>query len=164
VDRTAERRARFSKRAQRRGAIPHEEQGSDFGELVRMWGFTYWSIAKAKRVLGYAPLYNFPEFFEALKRGIDRTTRTRTSLGGASSETGDLGARLFEIAEGFTARSTSRIVGEGVPGSSTRCAKSPRRPGPPDAGCIGTAVIGSTRKSRSRVIVLEKVHRGGGPS
>jgi hypothetical protein len=41
VDRTAERRVRFSKRAQRRGAIPHEEQGSDFGELVRMWGFTY---------------------------------------------------------------------------------------------------------------------------
>jgi hypothetical protein len=95
VDRTAERRARFSKRAQRRGAIPHEEQGSDFGELVRMWGFTYWSIAKAKRVLGYAPLYSFPEFFEALKRG-DRShyPYADTSLGGASSETGDLGARL----------------------------------------------------------------------
>jgi len=46
-----------------------EEQGANFGELVRMWGFTYWSIEKARRVLGYAPRYNFPEFFEALKRG-----------------------------------------------------------------------------------------------
>ncbi|MDQ3862321.1 MAG: NAD(P)-dependent oxidoreductase [Actinomycetota bacterium] len=46
-----------------------EGQGADFGELVRMWGFTYWSIEKAKRTLGYAPRYNFPEFFEALKRG-----------------------------------------------------------------------------------------------
>jgi nucleoside-diphosphate-sugar epimerase len=46
-----------------------EEQGADFGELVRMWAFTYWSIEKAKRVLGYRPRYNFPEFFEALKRG-----------------------------------------------------------------------------------------------
>jgi UDP-glucose 4-epimerase len=46
-----------------------EEQGADFGELVRMWGFTYWSIKKAKRALGYKPLYTFPEFFEALKRG-----------------------------------------------------------------------------------------------
>jgi UDP-glucose 4-epimerase len=46
-----------------------QEQGADFGELVRMWGFTYWSIEKAKRVLGYAPRYNFPQFFEALKRG-----------------------------------------------------------------------------------------------
>jgi nucleoside-diphosphate-sugar epimerase len=46
-----------------------EEQGADFGELVRMWGFTYWSIEKAKSVLGYRPRYNFPQFFEALKRG-----------------------------------------------------------------------------------------------
>ena len=46
-----------------------EEQGVDFGELVRMWGFTHWSIEKAKRVLGYRPRYNFPEFFEALRRG-----------------------------------------------------------------------------------------------
>lgn len=45
------------------------EQGADFGELVRMWGFTYWSVEKAKRVLGYRPRYNFPEFFEALNRG-----------------------------------------------------------------------------------------------
>ena len=46
-----------------------EEQGEDFGELVRMWGFTYWSIEKIKRALGYGPRYNFPEFFEALKEG-----------------------------------------------------------------------------------------------
>lgn len=46
-----------------------EEQGVDFGKLVQMWGFTYWFIDKAKRVLGYRPRYNFPEFFEALKRG-----------------------------------------------------------------------------------------------
>jgi UDP-glucose 4-epimerase len=46
-----------------------DEQGEDFGELVRMWGFTYWSIERVKRVLGYRPRYSFPEFFEALKRG-----------------------------------------------------------------------------------------------
>jgi UDP-glucose 4-epimerase len=46
-----------------------EEQGASFEELVRMWGFTYWSIEKAKRVLEYRPRYNFPEFFEALNRG-----------------------------------------------------------------------------------------------
>jgi hypothetical protein len=51
-------------------------------------GFTYWSVDKAKRVLGYSPRYNFPEFFEALKRGIGHTTPTRTSPGGASSVTG----------------------------------------------------------------------------
>jgi UDP-glucose 4-epimerase len=45
-----------------------EEQGVDFGVLVRMWRFTYWSIEKAKRVLGYRPRYNFPEFFESLMR------------------------------------------------------------------------------------------------
>jgi len=46
-----------------------EEQRMDFGELVRMWGFTYWSVEKANRVLGYGPRYNFPEFFEALREG-----------------------------------------------------------------------------------------------
>ncbi len=46
-----------------------EEQGADFGKLARMWGFTYWSVEKAARALGYAPWYNFPEFFEALRRG-----------------------------------------------------------------------------------------------
>jgi UDP-glucose 4-epimerase len=45
-----------------------EEQDVDFGVLVRMWGFTYWFIEKAKRVLGYRPKYNFPEFFESLMR------------------------------------------------------------------------------------------------
>ena len=57
-----------------RGALPWvarlaAEQGAGFGELVRMWGFTYWSLEKAKRVLGYSPRYNLPEFFEVLKRG-----------------------------------------------------------------------------------------------
>jgi UDP-glucose 4-epimerase len=46
-----------------------EKQGADLGELARMWGFTYWSIEKAKSVLGYRPRYNFPQFFEALTRG-----------------------------------------------------------------------------------------------
>ena len=47
-----------------------EEQGADFREqLVRMWGFIYWSVEKAERLLGCRPRYNFPEFFEALKRG-----------------------------------------------------------------------------------------------
>ena len=46
-----------------------EQQGANFGELVRMWGFTYWSVEKARRVLGYRPRYNFPDFFEALNGG-----------------------------------------------------------------------------------------------
>ena len=46
-----------------------EERGEDLGELAREWGFTYWSSEKAGRVLGYDSRYNFPEFFEALKRG-----------------------------------------------------------------------------------------------
>ena len=50
-------------------AVLVEEQGADFGELARMWGFTYWSVEKAARGLGYAPRYNFPEFFEALRKG-----------------------------------------------------------------------------------------------
>lgn len=44
-----------------------EQHGEDFGALAREWGFTYWSIEKAERVLGYRPRYNFPEFFAALK-------------------------------------------------------------------------------------------------
>jgi len=40
---------------------------ANFRELGSMWGFTYWSIEKAKRVLGYRPRNNFPEFFEAFK-------------------------------------------------------------------------------------------------
>lgn len=46
-----------------------EEHGEDLGALAREWGFAYWSSEKAGRVLGYAPRYNFPEFFEALSRG-----------------------------------------------------------------------------------------------
>jgi nucleoside-diphosphate-sugar epimerase len=43
--------------------------GETLEELGRMWGFTYWSIEKAKQILGYAPQYNFPQFYEALKHG-----------------------------------------------------------------------------------------------
>ena len=53
-----------------------------------MWGFTYWSIGKAKRVLGYSPRHNFPEFFEALKRKDGSHYPTRTFPGGASNVTG----------------------------------------------------------------------------
>lgn len=41
----------------------------NIGELLRMWGFTFWSSEKAKRELGYLPQHNFPEFFAALKAG-----------------------------------------------------------------------------------------------
>lgn len=43
-------------------------RGENPQELANMWGFTYWSIDKAKQKLGYAPKYNFSQFFEALKR------------------------------------------------------------------------------------------------
>lgn len=46
-----------------------EARGENLGELGKMWGFTYWSIEKAKQVLGYEPKYNFPQFYEALKEG-----------------------------------------------------------------------------------------------
>jgi UDP-glucose 4-epimerase len=46
-----------------------ETQGENLDELARMWGFTYWSIDKAKRVLGYTPHHNFPDFYNALKAG-----------------------------------------------------------------------------------------------
>jgi UDP-glucose 4-epimerase len=46
-----------------------EARGEHLDELAKMWGFTYWSIDKAKQLLGYAPKYNFPEFYEALKHG-----------------------------------------------------------------------------------------------
>ena len=53
---------------------------------MRMGGFTYRSIGKAERVLGYRTRYNFPEFFEALKRG-DRSHYPYADLPrGASSE------------------------------------------------------------------------------
>ena len=44
-------------------------RGENIDELARMWGSTYWSIDKAKQVLGYAPKHNFSEFYEALKQG-----------------------------------------------------------------------------------------------
>lgn len=46
-----------------------EARGENLGELGKLWGFTYWSIEKAKQVLGYEPKYNFPQFYEALKEG-----------------------------------------------------------------------------------------------
>jgi UDP-glucose 4-epimerase len=46
-----------------------EARGEDLDELAKMWGFTYWSIDKAKQILGYSPKYNFPQFYEALKQG-----------------------------------------------------------------------------------------------
>ena len=42
--------------------------GETLEDLGRMWGFTYWSIEKAKQILGYAPQYSFPQFYEALKQ------------------------------------------------------------------------------------------------
>ncbi len=44
-------------------------RGLGLNELLAMWGFTYWSIEKAKQELGYQPEHNFPEFYAALKEG-----------------------------------------------------------------------------------------------
>lgn len=44
-------------------------RGVDLDELLKMWGFTYWSIEKAKRELRYQPEHNFSEFYAALKKG-----------------------------------------------------------------------------------------------
>ena len=43
--------------------------GETLDELGRMWGWTYWSIEKTKQLLRYSPQHNFPQFYEALKRG-----------------------------------------------------------------------------------------------
>ncbi len=43
--------------------------GLNIDELLRMWGFTYWSSEKAKRELGYRPKHNFQEFYAAFKEG-----------------------------------------------------------------------------------------------
>ena len=43
-------------------------RGENLDELANMWGYVYWSIDKAKQVLGYEPKYNFPQFYEALKK------------------------------------------------------------------------------------------------
>jgi UDP-glucose 4-epimerase len=45
------------------------QHGDDPEDLLRRWGYTYWSIDKAKERLGFQPNYNFPEFFNALKEG-----------------------------------------------------------------------------------------------
>jgi UDP-glucose 4-epimerase len=44
-----------------------ERSGTNVEELLQMWGHTYWSIDKAKALLGYQPQYNFREFYAALK-------------------------------------------------------------------------------------------------
>lgn len=44
-------------------------RGLVLDELVEMWGFTYWSIEKAKRELRYQPEHNFSAFFTALQKG-----------------------------------------------------------------------------------------------
>lgn len=44
-----------------------ERSGTNVEELLQMWGHTYWSIDKAKALLGYKPQYNFREFYVALK-------------------------------------------------------------------------------------------------
>jgi UDP-glucose 4-epimerase len=46
-----------------------EARGENLDELAKMWGYVYWSIDKAKQILGYEPKYNFPQFYEALKEG-----------------------------------------------------------------------------------------------
>lgn len=46
-----------------------EQHGENVEELLNMWGHVYWSIYKAKDLLGYQPIYNFPEFYKALKKG-----------------------------------------------------------------------------------------------
>ncbi|SDN05550.1 hypothetical protein SAMN04487897_101924 [Paenibacillus sp. yr247] len=46
--------------------VQHDE---DPENLLRKWGYTYWSIDKAKERLGYKPNYNFPEFYAACKEG-----------------------------------------------------------------------------------------------
>ena len=48
-----------------------QARGENLEELGKMWGFTYWSVDKARRMLGYAPQYNFPQFYEALKQDND---------------------------------------------------------------------------------------------
>jgi UDP-glucose 4-epimerase len=45
------------------------QRGENTEQLLDMWGHVYWSIEKAKDLLGYRPQYNFPEFYAALKEG-----------------------------------------------------------------------------------------------
>ncbi len=44
-------------------------RGLDLDEMLEMWGYTYWSIEKAKRGLEYRPRHNFSEFYAALQEG-----------------------------------------------------------------------------------------------
>jgi UDP-glucose 4-epimerase len=39
-----------------------------FQSMCPWWGNTYWSIDKAKKILGYNPKYNFKEFLQALSK------------------------------------------------------------------------------------------------
>lgn len=45
------------------------DRGLDLDEMLTMWGFTYWSIEKAKRELRYQPEHNFSAFFPAFQKG-----------------------------------------------------------------------------------------------
>ncbi|AFZ69645.1 NAD-dependent epimerase/dehydratase family protein [Deinococcus peraridilitoris] len=48
-----------------------EQRGDNIDELLNLWGQVYWSVEKARHILGYQPRYNFPEFYAALKAGND---------------------------------------------------------------------------------------------
>jgi nucleoside-diphosphate-sugar epimerase len=45
------------------------QRGENIEELLNMWRHVYWPVNNAKRLLGYKPTYNFPEFYAALKEG-----------------------------------------------------------------------------------------------
>jgi nucleoside-diphosphate-sugar epimerase len=46
-----------------------DQLGINVEELLQMWGYTYCSSNKAKKLLGYRPKYNFVEFYTAIKNG-----------------------------------------------------------------------------------------------
>jgi nucleoside-diphosphate-sugar epimerase len=46
-----------------------EQRGGNMEKMLNLWRPVYWSIEKAKDVLGYRPQYNFTEFYSALKNG-----------------------------------------------------------------------------------------------
>ncbi|MCZ8515288.1 NAD(P)-dependent oxidoreductase [Paenibacillus filicis] len=48
-------------------------RGQKAEELLQMWGYTHWSIEKAKERLGYKPTYNFKEFYTALREGHEES-------------------------------------------------------------------------------------------
>lgn len=45
------------------------QNGEHIEEVLNLWGHVYWSVKKAKDLLGYQPKFNFPEFYDALKEG-----------------------------------------------------------------------------------------------